>query len=460
MWDDHEFSDDCWQTEANYQSVGSASSTDEPSQPRKVAANQAWFEYMPVNLAVLDDVDADLQHAHEFSYTSVQSSPNTTVDESNFANNADNLRALDTLTIYRSFRFGSWLELLATDNRSYRSDHAVPEDISGNLSAFVHPRTVMPLDLVNELDAGRTANGGDPNTFVFAGTLLFNPRFASPPGTILGSRQKQWWRTTLERSDARWKVWANSVPLSRVSVNASELGTGLPDLLLSADTWDGYATERSELMRFLLERDIRNVVSLSGDVHAHVAGRVFDDYDARRNDPGAPAPTPVVAELVTAAVSSASMFTAAERLSRDESYDAALRSLITYDARQTAMFADEAFVNNLNNTILNGVAAGQIAAITNSEADIRASANPEVNNHLAFVDTDAHGYGVAVVSESVMAVDLITVGGYNQDHGTEGPPIRSVASFTVPYTAPGETASIEGPVFTGTPPFPYSMSSA
>jgi len=69
-----------------------------------------------------------------------------------------------------------------------------------------------------------------------------------------------------------------------------------------------------------------------------------------------------------------------------------------------------------------------------------------------------HGYGVAVVSESVMAVDLVTVDDYNRDHGPEGPPIRSVASFTVPYTAPGQTASIDGPVFTGTPPFPFYVS--
>jgi alkaline phosphatase D len=40
-WDDHEFSNDCWQTQANYTNADSA---DEPSQQRKVASNQAWFE--------------------------------------------------------------------------------------------------------------------------------------------------------------------------------------------------------------------------------------------------------------------------------------------------------------------------------------------------------------------------------------------------------------------------------
>ena len=39
-WDDHEFTDDSWQGMATYQTPGT------PSQKRKLAANQAWFEYI------------------------------------------------------------------------------------------------------------------------------------------------------------------------------------------------------------------------------------------------------------------------------------------------------------------------------------------------------------------------------------------------------------------------------
>ena len=49
VWDDHEFSDDCWQTQTNYTDE---KSFDEPSQQRRVAASQAWFEYTP---AILSD---------------------------------------------------------------------------------------------------------------------------------------------------------------------------------------------------------------------------------------------------------------------------------------------------------------------------------------------------------------------------------------------------------------------
>ena len=47
VWDDHEFTDDCWQTQANYTND---KSFDEPSQKRRVAASQAWFEYVPAIL--------------------------------------------------------------------------------------------------------------------------------------------------------------------------------------------------------------------------------------------------------------------------------------------------------------------------------------------------------------------------------------------------------------------------
>lgn len=439
-WDDHEFSDDYWQTEANYRDTGDESSTDEPSQPRKVAANQAWFEYMPVNLAALEGVDEDLQQAAEFSFADVGSTPNTLIDDTGLAANDDNLRALDTLTIYRSFRFGNLVELIATDNRSYRSDHALPEDLGGNLPVFIQPRVVLPKDIINDLDAGRTANNNDPDTFLFLGGLFLNPRRNSSPGSMLGTRQKQWWKDTLQRSTARWKLWGNPVPLQRMLVNASALNAGLPDLILSGDAWDGYRTERNELMRFLLDNDIRNVVSLAGDIHAHAAGLVMDDYDSAT-------PTAVMTEVVCAGISSTSQFAVGERLSRIENpsnLESRVRQLIAYENGGE-------IINNLNNTLLNGVEAAEVAAQTNSLDDIAAAANPTINSHLRYADTDAHGFGRVRVAAETMTAELMTITDINSD--TE-PEVLRIARFEIPYADPGSGSSISEPAITGTPPFP------
>lgn len=452
VWDDHEFSDDCWQTEANYNDTGEGSGTDEPSQRRKVAANQAWFEYTPVNFINQEGVDADLQHAKEFEFVDVNETANVTIDEENFVNNADNVAAINSITIYRSFHFGQWMELVLTDNRSYRSDHPIPEDISGNSPLFIDARVALPVELINLLDAGKTANNGSPPTFLLLEDFVLNPRRHSPPGTMLGARQKRWWKETMARSDARWKLWGNSVPLQRFLLNVSALGTGLPDAVLTSDTWDGYRTERNELMEFLRNNDIRNIISLSGDVHAHSAGVVMDDYDAKSDA------HPSMVEIVCGSISSVSQFAGVEQLSRRDDFtetERMLRSLITYDARLTSSGGNNPLVNNLNNTLLNGVRSGMVAAQTNSFDDIIAAKDP-VNDHLVYMDTDAHGFGLVEVTESSMTVLLATIDSINNDPARVSPQLKRTATFTIPFTEPGDEPSISPPTIMGDPPFPLN----
>jgi len=93
--DDHEFSDDCHADVATY----TDGRMDETETPRRLAADQAWFEYMPVDLsqAPTSDWDATQQFPDELRY-------------------------------YRNFEFGRHLDLVLTDLRRYRPDHLVPED--------------------------------------------------------------------------------------------------------------------------------------------------------------------------------------------------------------------------------------------------------------------------------------------------------------------------------------------
>lgn len=442
IWDDHEFSDDCWQSEANYSVSGTKASTDEPSQPRKIAANQAWFEFIPANLLQLDDIDADLRHAAEFNFESVGNTPNSFVTEDNLAANDDNLKAIHSLTIYRSFRFGALFDLLVTDNRSYRSDHAIPEEITATQPGFFHPRMVMPLELLNELDAGRNANSGDPDSFVFAGGPVLNPRINSPTGSMLGSRQKQWWKDTLQRSNAKWKFWGNPVPLMRFLVDLSALGTGLPDVVISSDSWDGYASERNELMGFLQNNDIRNVVSLSGDVHAHFAGMVLDNYD---DDTKGKATMP---ELVCGSVSSISMFAAIKQLSqRDEpsELEQLLQNLISYESIESTP-ANRIIVNNLNNTLTYGVLAALTAANTQAQMPGNIDTDKIANPYLNYADTDGHGYGIIDVSSDQVRATLVTINEINTDTGINSPGIKREAHFVIAHTETGETPNISNAV--------------
>lgn len=95
IWDDHEFADDCWADVATFHD----GRRDERDRARRRAAEQAWFEYMPVGLGGGFDgaaVEETALHPHT--------------------------------RIWREFRFGRRAALCMTDYRCARPDHLVPED--------------------------------------------------------------------------------------------------------------------------------------------------------------------------------------------------------------------------------------------------------------------------------------------------------------------------------------------
>lgn len=80
------------------------------------------------------------------------------------------------------------------------------------------------------------------------------------------------------------------------------LGPFFTKFLLNADQWDGYNAERKDLMKALKDNNVKNVVSVTGDIHAFFAGTVNDDYTLANGG------TPVMVDLVTAGISSDSFF--------------------------------------------------------------------------------------------------------------------------------------------------------
>jgi alkaline phosphatase D len=94
-WDDHEFSDDCHGDVATYTN----GATDETEPQRRKNAEQAFFEFMPIDDGSPDGV---------FETGPDKLFPNT--------------------QLWRSLQFGKNLEVVMTDFRSKRPDHLIPED--------------------------------------------------------------------------------------------------------------------------------------------------------------------------------------------------------------------------------------------------------------------------------------------------------------------------------------------
>jgi alkaline phosphatase D len=106
MWDNHEFS---WQ---GWQSVVKPGDGGRPGQSVKVAANQAWFEYLPARVA---PPSGSLE---AFGPPEVKNVPIDRWDENGLGVEPNNLTAINSLKAYRSFRYGRHLDLILTDQHS------------------------------------------------------------------------------------------------------------------------------------------------------------------------------------------------------------------------------------------------------------------------------------------------------------------------------------------------------
>lgn len=430
IWDDHEFTNDAWQSQSNY----TPGSLDEPEQARRLAASQAWFEYVPAHLTGATGVPGVPGEARDFTPVEVEDAPFTPPNAENFVDEENNARAIGAMTIYRSLRFGKHVELVMTDQRSYRSDHAIPEELTNN-QLFFDPRAALPLPIVNTFDQGQTANGGAPPATVLG---LPNPRTASPVGTMLGTKQKAWWKATMKGSDATWKLWGNEVPLMRMTLQRLP---GQPfERVVTGDAWDGYPTERTELLTFLRTEGIRNVVALTGDLHAAFAGVLVDDFDSASSQP-------VACELLAPGIASNSLFSYFEGASR--AVPPALRGLITVDA---SAGGGARFTENFNLWLRHGTnAAGTFAATGNLEAAL-AAADPTVNPHMKYADTNSQGYGYAKITGERFEARLVTINRPIAATPERGPGIKRAAEVVIPKDDPaGMTVEV-----TGTKPFPLT----
>jgi alkaline phosphatase D len=412
-WDDHEFSND------NFQSFSTYGKGSRLEPQRRLDANQAWFEYIPCVLSELEN-----QPAHDFRTRKL------TGDDGE-----QNLAAAGSLLIYRQLRWGRDLDLLITDSRSYRSPPCLPAGFAESMG--------LPMNtvrLVEIADAGREYNGGNPPDLLpYGDGQVPNPARDRPPGSLLGTEQRDWFLEALEASTARWKLWGNALPLMPMRLDLSALPfTGYQDSIFSIDAWAGFPHETSLLMRHLQERGISGVVSLSGDHHMHGAGAIrhsTTDLEAR----------PVSVDFTVAGISSTPLF--------EDLYVVASED---HPAFQPIVYREEngGLTPVWNLSMLQGV----FAAFTYSKTGLQTLANwlgPNyANPGLKYVDTTANGYGLAQFEEDTLTVQLVTVAESREPFETT-PEVRYRAHFTLPWWQNGELPELQGPEFDGGAPFPF-----
>jgi alkaline phosphatase D len=126
--------------------------------------------------------------------------------------------------IYRTLKFGRTVDLIVMDQRQYRANQPCNDAI-----APACPE--LPL-----------------------------------PRAFLGAQQMSFVQNALRSSQAAWKVMANEVMIMPVK---------LPnDTFAQFDSWQGYPTEREQLLGFIQSSGIKDVIFATGDIHTFIAGDV------------------------------------------------------------------------------------------------------------------------------------------------------------------------------------------
>ena len=433
MWDNHEFS---WQ---GWQSTLKAGAIERPAPSVKVAANQAWFEYLPSRVA-----KAGGPSLERFDPPAVKDMPVTKFDENGLGDEPNNLIAIHSLTAYRALRYGRHLDLIITDQHSYRSKDPTGDPELGRLGGeeFLG---MFPEDLMQILDGGRAFNGGHPPDEInFGNAHVANPQKAAPPQTILGAEQKAWFKDKLRRSTATWKVWGNSLGALDWRADPQNLPAGL-----TKQPWpSGYANlgggdhgsayvERAEIYDLVRDAKITGFAIVAGDRHSFWAGYAAAALPPEQFEP-------VGLSFVGGSLASPGTMEAYEhRLAKDHP----LRSLFLADRPGGAK---PAWTFNL--LLKHGVHSCLEYAKSFDLVRARAASNPALSPHLEFVDLGGHGYAKVRLSKAEMRTEFVCIPRpVTRSDRPDGGPIRYRVAHIAPLWRPGERPRLTQQVLEGDP---------
>jgi alkaline phosphatase D len=93
-----------------------------------------------------------------------------------------------------------------------------------------------------------------------------SPGLNNPDRTLLGATQKEWLKNELLNSKSQWNIIAQQVMMAPL--------LNQWNLPVNTDIWDGYPVERSEILNFIVDYDVQNVVVLTGDFHTSWANNL------------------------------------------------------------------------------------------------------------------------------------------------------------------------------------------
>lgn len=148
------------------------------------------------------------------------------------------------MALYRRARWGSLATFHVLDTRQYRSD---------------------------QIDQCAAADR-DPESGYCPGALL-------DTRGILGATQRDWLFEGLAGSGASWNILANQVAFAPQDRDSG------PGRLFSPDKWDGYVADRQAVLDFLVAKELKNAVVITGDAHINSVRNVPPSFTSLDGPP-------------------------------------------------------------------------------------------------------------------------------------------------------------------------------
>lgn len=433
MWDNHEFS---WR---GWQSIQEFDGQSRPAQTRKVAANQAWFEYQPARVARPGGQSLD-----HFDPPKVNDAPIERFDDYGLGQEPNNLAAINSLTAYRALRWGRNIDLIITDQRSYRSQEPTDRPEASTFSSQDFPN-LFPQEVMEILDAGKSYAGGHaPATIRFGEVEIPNFRKEQAPQTILGVEQKKWFLDRLRDSRATWKIWGNSVGTLDWRVDPQNLPSGL------TKPWpgSGYAgfgggdhsaaySERAEIYDLVRDEGITGFATVSGDRHSFWAGLAAKALPPKAFEP-------IGIAFITGSVSAPGLVEANEyRFPKDHP----LRPLFLCDQPD-----GKKPLPTVNMLLRHGVRSCVEYCRSRDLKKARSLSNPNLSPHLAFVDMGGHGYTTVRVSARFFETEFVCIPRpLERSNRRDGGPLRYRVVHRARLWRKGERIRLEQRIVEGDP---------
>jgi len=373
-----------------------------------------------------------------FKAPAVVDTPMEQYNEDGLSEEPNNLLAINSLKIQRVLRWGKNVDLLLTDNWSFRS----PDMSTDDFNVVGYPRVVpqIPSEI---MDYGRHYNNDNPpDTISFNGKDIPNPTKNVHAQTFLGKDQKRWFLEQLGASTARWKIWGHTFGTMDIRSDyqnlPGELGSKWPKDVGYAVMDSRFPRDKDEIFDFIRDKKITGFCTVGGDRHGFYAGLTSKALPPKKYEP-------LGVEFITGSISQQTLYEVMEVTMKK---DHPKRVLHLIDQ------PDGTTIPSMNVTALHGVLSTLKLKETGDMKQARAVRNPDVAPHLSFLDEGGHGYGLVTATTDQLSVEFVCIPRpLERSEQLDGGPLAYRVVHKTHLWKAGEAPKLEQKILEGNPQY-------